>query len=75
MKKYFAYYNQYKNGIDIAFADNTLLFLSCAEAEKNLHSTPNSQSNLTEMILLLRKEKFGSSSEKTTIQIEGQLSL
>ena len=43
MKKYFAYYNQYKNGIDIAFADNTLLFLSCAEAEKNLHTTPNSQ--------------------------------
>ena len=29
--------------IDIAFADNTLLFLSCAEAEKNLHTTPNSQ--------------------------------
>ncbi len=43
MKIYFAYYNQYKNGIDIAFADNTLLFLSCAEAEKNLHTTPNSQ--------------------------------
>jgi len=43
MKKYFAYYNQYKNGIDIAFADNKLLFLSCAEAEKNLHTTPNSQ--------------------------------
>ena len=34
MKIHFAYYNQYKNGIDIAFADNTLLFLSCAEAEK-----------------------------------------
>ena len=43
MKLHFAYYNQYKNGIDIAFADNTLLFLSCAEAEKNLHTTPNSQ--------------------------------
>lgn len=43
MKIHFAYYNQYKNGIDIAFADNTLLFLSCAEAEKNLHITPNSQ--------------------------------
>ena len=38
MKIHFAYYNQYKNGIDIAFADNTLLFLSCAEAEKNLHT-------------------------------------
>lgn len=43
MKIHFAYYNQYKNGIDIAFADNTLLFLSCAEAEKNLRTTPNSQ--------------------------------
>lgn len=43
MKKYYAYYNQYKNGIDNAFADNILLFLSCAEAEKNLHTTPNSQ--------------------------------
>lgn len=43
MKIHFAYYNQYKNGIDIAFADNTLLFLSCAEAEKDLHTTPNSQ--------------------------------
>ena len=41
MKIHFAYYNQYKNGIDIAFSDNTLLFLSCAEAEKNLHTTPN----------------------------------
>ena len=44
MKKYFAYYNQHKNGIDIAFDDNVLLFISCAEAEKNLHTTPNSQS-------------------------------
>ena len=43
MKIHFAYYNRYKNGMDIAFADNTLLFLSCAEAEKNLHTTPNSQ--------------------------------
>lgn len=43
MKKHFAYYNQYKNGIDIAFDDNVLLFISCAEAEKNLHTTPNSQ--------------------------------
>lgn len=43
MKIHFAYYNQYKNGIDISFADNTLLFLSCAEAEKELHTTPNSQ--------------------------------
>lgn len=44
MKIHFAYYNQYnKNGIDIAFDDNVLLFVSCAEAEKNLHTTPNSQ--------------------------------
>ena len=43
MKIHFAYYNQYKNGIDIAFADNTILFLSCTETEKNLHTTPNSQ--------------------------------
>ena len=43
MKIHFAYYNQYKNGIDIAFADNTLLFLSCSVAEDGLHTTPNSQ--------------------------------
>lgn len=43
MKIYFAYYNQYKNGIDIAFDDNVLLLVSCAEAEKNLHTIPNSQ--------------------------------
>lgn len=43
MKIHFAYYNQYKNGIDIAFADNTLLFLSCSVAEDGLHITPNSQ--------------------------------
>ena len=43
MKIHFAHYNQYQNGIDIAFADNTLLFLSCAKAEKNFHTTPNSQ--------------------------------
>lgn len=43
MKIHFAYCNQYKNGIDIAFDDNVLLFVSCAEAEKNLNTTPNSQ--------------------------------
>lgn len=43
MKIHFAYYNQNKNGIDIAFADNALLFLSCAVAEDGLHTTPNSQ--------------------------------
>lgn len=43
--------------------------------ENTIKDLQNQVSNLTEMILLLRKEKFGSSSEKTTIQIEGQLSL
>lgn len=43
MKINFAYYNQYKNSIDITFADNTFLFLSCAVAEDGLHNTPNSQ--------------------------------
>lgn len=42
-KKHFAHYNQYNNGIDIAFDDNVLLFLSYVEAERNLHTTPNSQ--------------------------------
>ena len=43
MKIHFAYYDHYKNGIDIAFTDNTLLFLFCIEAEKNYNATPNSQ--------------------------------
>ena len=43
MKIHFAYYNQFKNGTNIAFADNALLFLSCTEAEKGLHTTTNSQ--------------------------------
>ena len=30
MKKHFAYYNQYKNRIDIAFADNTLMYAALA---------------------------------------------
>lgn len=30
MKKYFAYYNQYKEGIDIAFADNPLMYATLA---------------------------------------------
>lgn len=29
--------------INITFTDNMLLFLSCAEIEKNLHTIPNSQ--------------------------------
>lgn len=43
--------------------------------ENTIKDLQNQVSNLTEMILLLRKEKFGSSSEKTPKQIEGQLSL
>lgn len=43
MKINFAYYNQYKNGIEIAFVDNTLSFLSCAVAEDGLHTTSNAQ--------------------------------
>lgn len=39
---------------------------------KDLQSQVN---NLTEMVMLLRKEKFGSSSEKTPKQVDGQLSL
>lgn len=41
--------------------------------ENTIKDLSNQVSNLTEMIQLLRKEKFGSSSEKT--QTEGQLSL
>jgi len=43
--------------------------------ENTIKDLQNQVSNLTEMILMLRKEKFGSSSEKTATQIEGQLSL
>ena len=43
--------------------------------ENTIKDLQNQVSNLTEMVLLLRKEKFGPSSEKTNTQIEGQLSL
>ena len=43
--------------------------------ENTIKDLQNQVSNLTEIVLLLRKEKFGSSSEKTPKQIEGQLSL
>ena len=43
--------------------------------ENTIKDLQNQVSNLTEMVHLLRKEKFGSSSEKTPKQIEGQLSL
>ena len=43
--------------------------------ENTIKDLQNQVSNLTEMVLLLRKEKFGSSSEKTPKQVDGQLSL
>lgn len=44
--------------------------------ETTIKSLQNQISNLTEIVMLLRKEKFGSSSEKTLKnQMEGQLSL
>ena len=51
MKKYFAYYNQYKNGIDIAFDDNVLLFISCSEAEKDLHISSISQRLMDNLVM------------------------
>lgn len=43
--------------------------------ENTIKELQNQVNNLTEMVLLLRREKFGPSSEKTTTQIEGQMSL
>ena len=43
--------------------------------ENTIKDLQNQVSNLTEMVMLLRKEKFGASSEKTPKQVEGQLSL
>ncbi len=43
--------------------------------ENTIKDLQNQVSNLTEMVMLLRKEMFGSSSEKTPKQVEGQLSL
>lgn len=43
--------------------------------ENTIKDLQNQVSRLTEMVLLLRKEKFGSSSEKAPKQINGQLSL
>jgi transposase len=44
--------------------------------EKTIKDLQNQISNLTEIVMLLRKEKFGSSSEQTQkSQLEGQLSL
>lgn len=43
--------------------------------ENTIKDLQNQVNNLTEMILILRKEKFGPSSEKTPKQVDGQLSL
>lgn len=43
--------------------------------ENTIKDLQNQVNNLTEMVMLLRKEKFGPSSEKTPKQVEGQLSL
>ncbi len=43
--------------------------------ENTIKDLQNQVSNLTEMVLLLRKDKFGPSSEKTPVQVDGQLSL
>ena len=44
--------------------------------ENTIQDLQNQISNLNEIVLLLRKEKFGSSSEKTPkVEIDGQLSL
>ena len=43
--------------------------------ENTIVSLEQQVANLTEMVMLLRKEKFGPSSEKTPKQVAGQLSL
>ncbi len=43
--------------------------------ENTIKDLQNQVSNLTEMVMFLRKEKFGPSSEKTPTQVDGQLSL
>ena len=45
------------------------------QLENTIKDLQNQVSNLTEMVMLLRKDKFGSSSEKTPKQVDGQLSL
>ena len=43
--------------------------------ENTIKDLQNQVNNLTEMVMLLRKGKFGPSSEKTPKQVDGQLSL
>ena len=54
----------------IEHLENTIVNLN-----ETINGLQNQISNLTEMVMLLRKEKFGSSSEKTPKQVEGQISL
>lgn len=54
----------------IKHLENTIVNLN-----ETINGLQNQVSNLTEMIVLLRKEKFGSSSEKTPKQVDGQISL
>ena len=43
--------------------------------ENTIKDLQNQVNNLTEMVMILRKDKFGSSSEKTPKECDGQLSL
>ena len=54
----------------IEHLENTIVNLN-----ETINGLQNQISNLTEMIMLLRKEKFASSSEKTPKQVDGQISL
>ena len=54
----------------IEHLENTIVNLN-----ETINGLQNQISNLTEMVMLLRKEKFGSSSEKTHHEVEGQISL
>ena len=54
----------------IEHLENTIVNLN-----ETINGLQNQITNLTEMIMLLRKEKFGSSSEKTPKQIDGQISI
>ena len=54
----------------IEHLENTIVNLNAT-----INGLQNQISNLTEMVMLLRKEKFGSSSEKTHHEVEGQISL
>lgn len=54
----------------IKHLENTIVNLT-----ETINGLQNQITNLTEMIMLLRKEKFGSSSEKTPKQVDGQISL